>query len=84
MALDLVGRALDEASELAVPPKRTVLLGFSQGASVAVEFALTRPRRSGGVVALSGGALGENAKRGFEGSLTGRRPSSASVQTTSA
>ena len=41
-----------------VPRSRIVLLGFSQGACLAAEFALRHPSRYGGVVILSGGAIG--------------------------
>jgi predicted esterase len=47
-----------------------VLLGFSQGACLALEFAARSPRRYGGLVALSG-ALIENGDqpREYTGSL---------------
>lgn len=50
----LVAHATDA---FGVPCERVVLAGFSQGATVAVEYALANPRRYGGVVALSGAAL---------------------------
>ena len=40
------------------PSARIVLLGFSQGACLASEFAARHPRRYGGVLALSGGLIG--------------------------
>jgi phospholipase/carboxylesterase len=71
-ALRRVEAALDAAADVGVPPERTVLLGFSQGASVVAEFAAARPRRYGGVVVLSGGLLGPDAgARSFAGSLDG-------------
>ena len=36
-----------------------MLLGFSQGACLASEFSIRHPRRYGGVMALSGGLIGE-------------------------
>ena len=57
-ALEAVGSALRVAGDAGVPPEETVLLGFSQGACLASEFALRNPRRYGGVVALSGGLIG--------------------------
>lgn len=50
----LVSHAVDA---LGVPRERVVLLGFSQGATVAAEYALATPRRYGGVVCLSGAAI---------------------------
>jgi predicted esterase len=41
-----------------LPAERTVLLGFSQGACLALEFAARHARRYGGAVALSGGLIG--------------------------
>ncbi|MFC6823827.1 alpha/beta hydrolase [Halopelagius fulvigenes] len=71
-AFGLVARALDEATEAGAPPERTVLLGFSQGACVAAEFAAARPRRYGGLAVLAGGLFGPDpAAREFGGSLAG-------------
>ena len=41
-----------------VPRQRTVLLGFSQGACLAAEFAVRNAGRFGGVIAYSGGLIG--------------------------
>jgi predicted esterase len=41
-----------------VPSHKIVLLGFSQGACLAAEFAIRHPRRYGGVLVLSGGLIG--------------------------
>jgi predicted esterase len=55
-----------------VPADRTVLLGFSQGACLAAEFAARHARRYGGVASLSGGLIGPNGTpRAYEGSLEG-------------
>jgi predicted esterase len=39
-------------------PEKTILLGFSQGACLALEYAARHAQRFGGVVALSGGLIG--------------------------
>lgn len=57
-ALGQVDAALDLADNIGVPHERVVLAGFSQGAAVALEFAVRRPCRYGGVAALAGGLLG--------------------------
>jgi phospholipase/carboxylesterase len=44
--------------EVTVPAARLVLLGFSQGACLTLEFAARHARRYGGVVGLSGGLIG--------------------------
>jgi predicted esterase len=69
-ALGLVKRILEKAAAANIPPERTVLLGFSQGATVALEFAARNARRYGGVIALSGALLGpEGTPREYAGSL---------------
>jgi hypothetical protein len=62
--------ALEMAADAGVPPERTLLFGFSQGACLAAEFVARTPRRYGGLVALSGGLLGERVGE-YEGSLDG-------------
>ena len=55
-----------------IPPERTVLLGFSQGACLALEFAARHARRYGGVAALSGGLIGpDGTPRDYDGSMNG-------------
>jgi len=55
-----------------IPSERTVLLGFSQGACLAAEFAARHARRYGGVASLSGGLIGpEGTPRDYPGSLHG-------------
>lgn len=71
-ALAKIGEAVDELERRRIPAERIVLLGFSQGACLACEYAARNPRRWGGVVALTGGILGPlGAERRFEGSLDG-------------
>ena len=45
-------------SEEGMDPVRIMLLGFSQGACLAAEFAARHPQKLGGVVAFSGGLIG--------------------------
>lgn len=71
-ALGQVEAALDVADDIGVPTERVVLAGFSQGAAVALEFAIRRPRRYGGVAALAGGLLGRTDElEAGPGSLSG-------------
>ena len=71
-ALGLVKRILEKAAAANIAPERTVLLGFSQGATVALEFAARNARRYGGLIAFSGALLGpEGTPREYEGSLDG-------------
>jgi predicted esterase len=55
-----------------IPPERVMLLGFSQGACLSLEFTARAARRYGGVAGLSGGLIGpEGTPRNHSGSLAG-------------
>ena len=56
-ALEVVASLL-ATIERTVPADRIILLGFSQGACLTLEFAARNARRYGGVVGLSGGLIG--------------------------
>ncbi len=61
-----------ELGEHGIGPENTVLLGFSQGACLTAEFAARRARRWGGVVALTGGLVGDgDAPRDYAGAFHG-------------
>jgi phospholipase/carboxylesterase len=49
---------IDDIVRRGIPPHRIVLLGFSQGACVVLEFAARNPRRYAAVVGLSGAIFG--------------------------
>jgi predicted esterase len=71
-ALALLDRLVAEIGAAGIPPERTILLGFSQGACLASEFAARNARRWGGVVVLSGGLIGpEGTPRDYLGTLDG-------------
>lgn len=71
-ALATVRRVLTLVSEAGIPPERTVLLGFSQGACLALEYAARNARRYGGVIAFSGGLIGpDGTPRDYPGSMDG-------------
>lgn len=58
--------------EATIPAERVVLLGFSQGACLTLEFAARHARRYGGVVGLSGGLIGPAATpRDYPGDFAG-------------
>jgi len=56
-ALDMVSRLVEQV-ETKVPAQRLVLLGFSQGGCLTLEWAARHARRYGGVVGLSAGLIG--------------------------
>lgn len=70
-ALDRLAGLLDRITKT-VPASRVILLGFSQGACLALEFGARNARRYGGLVGLSGGLIGpDDTPRDYSGSLAG-------------
>ena len=58
--------------EASIPAQRVILLGFSQGACLTLEFAARHARRYGGVVGFSGGLIGpDGTPRDYPGSFDG-------------
>jgi predicted esterase len=58
--------------ERGIPPERIALLGFSQGACLALEAAARNARRYAGVIGFSGGLIGPpGTSFDFAGSLDG-------------
>ena len=69
-ALERVGAAHREAMSTGLPPERTVMMGFSQGACLSLEFAARNVCRYGGIVAFSGGLIGpEGMELTYRGSF---------------
>ncbi|ELY46416.1 alpha/beta hydrolase [Natronorubrum tibetense] len=73
-SVDCVAAALEQAQSIGIPPERTVLGGFSQGACVVAEFVHRNPIRYGGLVVLSGtlpGTTDGHESTEMDGSLEG-------------
>ena len=71
-ALLTIESILAQLGEAGIPGERTVILGFSQGACLSLEFVARNARRYGGVVGLSGGLIGpDGTPRDYRGSLAG-------------
>lgn len=69
-ALEVISGLLRGLDASGFPPERVVLLGFSQGACLTLEFAARAPRRYGAVIGLSGGLIGPpGGLRAYRGSL---------------
>jgi predicted esterase len=70
-ALGVLASVLASIEET-MPADRVVLLGFSQGACLTLEFAARHARRYGGVVGLSGGLIGpDGTPRDYPGDFAG-------------
>ena len=69
-AMDTLAAIMERLDSAGIPAERTILLGFSQGACLVLEFAARHARRYAGVVGLSGGLIGpDGTPRDYDGSL---------------
>jgi predicted esterase len=63
---------VEELETAGLPARRIVLLGFSQGACLTLEFTARHPRRYGAVVGFTGGLIGpRGTPREYQGSVDG-------------
>jgi predicted esterase len=70
--LAVIGDLIQKVNQSGIATPRIMLLGFSQGACLTLEFAARNARRYGGVVGLSGGLIGaDDTPRDYPGSLDG-------------
>ncbi|MCB9451607.1 MAG: dienelactone hydrolase family protein [Anaerolineaceae bacterium] len=58
LALAAIDTVLAHIEAARIPAEKVILLGFSQGACIVLEYAARNPRRYGGVVGFSGGLIG--------------------------
>lgn len=71
-ALGVIGTLVARLGEQGVPAERVVLMGFSQGACLSLEFAARHARRYRAVAALSGGLIGPaGTPRAYPGTFAG-------------
>jgi predicted esterase len=70
--LNVLGSLVDQANAHGLAPNRVVLMGFSQGACLSLEFAARHARRYSAVIGLSGGLIGPpGTPRDYTGTLDG-------------
>ncbi|GAD51932.1 phospholipase/carboxylesterase [Halarchaeum acidiphilum MH1-52-1] len=62
-ALAAVERAIAHLTDAGIALENVLLLGFSQGACLASEYAARNARRYGGLALLSGGLIGQSVER---------------------
>jgi phospholipase/carboxylesterase len=71
-ALDLLKEMVDEVTKQGITTENIYFLGFSQGACLALEFVARHAKKFGGVVALTGGLIGDKIKQeNYSGSFNG-------------
>ncbi|HNP17158.1 MAG TPA: dienelactone hydrolase family protein [Fulvivirga sp.] len=71
-ALNLLKEVVDEVSEQGTTPENIYFLGFSQGACLALEFVTRHAQKWGGVVAFTGGLIGDKIYQGnYSGDFNG-------------
>ena len=71
-ALATLDGLLAQVAASGIVPAQTVLLGFSQGACLALEYGARHAQHWGGLVGLSGGLIGPaGTPRDYTGTLTG-------------
>lgn len=70
--LQLIDDMLAHLAENDFPAESVILLGFSQGACLSLEYTARNPQRYGGIAGLSGGLIGPpDTPRDYPGSLAG-------------
>ena len=70
--LRAIGDVLSTVNAAGIPAARTIVLGFSQGACLSLEFTARNATRYGGIACLSGGLIGpDGTPRDYSGSYDG-------------
>ena len=59
-ALQILKNKIVELNQLGITSEKIFFLGFSQGACLALEFVARNAARYGGVIAFTGGLIGDN------------------------
>lgn len=68
--MQMIDYLIDETKKHGFVEKEIILLGFSQGACLALDYAARNPQKYGGVIGLSGGLIGKQLDyKDFSGNL---------------
>lgn len=71
-AISTVHELIDEVIAAGIKPENIYLLGFSQGACLSLESAARKAQRYGGLIALTGGLIGETINEAnYSGNFNG-------------
>ena len=71
-ALELLKEVVDNVMEQGISSENIYLLGFSQGACLTLEFAARNAKKYGGIVAFTGGLIGDVINRdNYSGNFNG-------------
>ncbi len=71
-ALNLIGEIVEDILFAGLPLSEIYFLGFSQGACVALEYTARNPQPYGGVIALTGGLIGDRIlPESYQGDFSG-------------
>lgn len=71
-AIEIISEAVKIANEKGILNENIFLLGFSQGACLALEYSTRNAKRFGGVVAFTGGLIGDKIyKEEYSGNFEG-------------
>jgi phospholipase/carboxylesterase len=62
-AIQIVGRTVEEIERRGIQSEHIYILGFSQGACLTLEYAARNARRYAGLIAFTGGLIGERIDR---------------------
>jgi predicted esterase len=70
--LQAIADVIARINDAGIPLDRVMLLGFSQGACLSIEYAARHAARYGGIACLSGGLIGpDSTPRSYSGSFDG-------------
>jgi predicted esterase len=73
-ALDVIAGLVEDFAQLGIASERIAVMGFSQGACLALEFAARHARRYAAVVAFTGGLIGPpGTPRNYTGDFGGTK-----------
>jgi phospholipase/carboxylesterase len=58
-SLEIIQQTWNQLTDAGISPENILLIGFSQGACLSLEFAARNAKKLGGVIAFTGGLIGE-------------------------